>query len=164
MSILEGEVENIVGDSTIHRIKFVQILAEAVIIIIMYQNRASLFTATITIMSFLLIMSLTLIAPAMASSKGGESGGGGAVTQEKVSTGNSNLDKEVNGFYSCISKTHQDPPTIEKVNSCYYQALGGPGSGSDSVGTTGNFVATGPGTNPTSTPISTSQHHLKRSL
>ena len=56
----------------------------------------------------------------MASSKGG-----GSVAQERVSTGNSNLDKEINKFYNCISKTHQDPPSIEKVDSCYYQGLGG---------------------------------------
>ena len=56
----------------------------------------------------------------MASSKGG-----GSVAQEQVNTGNSNLDKEINKFYSCISKTHQDPPSIGKVDNCYSQALGG---------------------------------------
>jgi hypothetical protein len=31
------------------------------------------------------------------------------------------LDKEINKFYSCISKTHQDPPTIQIVDNCYSQ-------------------------------------------
>jgi hypothetical protein len=78
----------------------------------------------------------------MASSKGG-----GSVAQEQVNTGNSNLDKEINKFYSCISKTHQDPPSIGKVDNCYSQALGGSGIGDGSG-------ATGAGTSPT-----TSQHH-----
>ena len=63
----------------------------------------------------------------MASSKGG-----GSVVQEQVNSGNSNLDKEINKFYNCISKTHQDPPSINKVDNCYYQALGGSGSTSNS--------------------------------
>ncbi|MGC2571351.1 MAG: hypothetical protein WA364_07555 [Candidatus Nitrosopolaris sp.] len=49
------------------------------------------------------------------------SNGGAFVVQEQVSTGNVNLDKEINKFYHCISKTHEDPPTIEKVDNCYYQ-------------------------------------------
>ena len=57
---------------------------------------------------------------AMAASKGGA-----FVVQEQVSTGNLNLDKQINKFYHCISKTHEDPPTIEKVDNRYYQALGG---------------------------------------
>jgi len=96
----------------------------------------------------LLTTSITLTTPAMASSKGG-----GSVTQEQVSAGNSNLDKEINKFYNCISKTHQDPPPIEKVDSCYDQGLGG----SDSGSTTGG-ITTG-GTSPTSASESTSHHH-----
>jgi hypothetical protein len=83
----------------------------------------------------------------MASNKGG-----GSVVQEQVNTGNSNLDKEINKFYNCISKTHQDPPSINKVDDCYYQALGG-GSGG---GSTSNSGAMGTGTSPTS-----SLHHHK---
>ena len=85
----------------------------------------------------------------MASSKGG-----GSVAQEQVSTGNSNVDKEINKFYNCISKTHQDPPSINKVDNCYYQALGG--SGSSGGGSTSNSGAMGTGTSPTS-----SIHHHK---
>jgi hypothetical protein len=47
--------------------------------------------------------------------------GGAFVIQEQVNTGNPVLDKEINKFYSCISKTHQDPPIIQIVDSCYSQ-------------------------------------------
>ena len=52
-------------------------------------------------------------------------GGVGPVFQEPVNSGNSNQDKQINKFYHCISKTHEAPPNIEKVDNCYYQALGG---------------------------------------
>lgn len=45
----------------------------------------------------------------------------GPVIQEQVNTGNADLDKQISKFYSCISKTHQDPPTIQVVDSCYSQ-------------------------------------------
>jgi len=48
-------------------------------------------------------------------------GGGASVIQELANTGNPILDKEINKFYSCISKTHQDPPTIQIVDNCYSQ-------------------------------------------
>jgi hypothetical protein len=50
-------------------------------------------------------------------------GGVGPVIQEPVDTGNSQLDKAINKFYHCISHTHEDPPTIDKVDNCYYQTL-----------------------------------------
>jgi hypothetical protein len=109
--------------------------------------------ATITLS--LLITCVSLTTPAMASSKGSRAGGG-AVTQEQVNTGNSNLNKEISKFYSCISKTHQDPPTIEKVDSCYYQVLGGIGSSGAS-----NYGVAGPSTSQASTSTSTSDHHKK---
>ena len=49
------------------------------------------------------------------------SNGGAFVVQEQVSTGNVNLDKEINKFYHCVSKTHEDPPSIQSVDNCYYQ-------------------------------------------
>ena len=62
----------------------------------------------------------------------GNGGGGASVIQEQVNTGNPNLDKQINKFYSCISKTHQDPPTIQIVDNCYSQnsiaGTSGPGS------------------------------------
>ena len=44
----------------------------------------------------------------------------------------SHLDKQINKFYNCISKTHQDPPSIQIVDNCYSQnsiaGITGPGS------------------------------------
>jgi lipopolysaccharide/colanic/teichoic acid biosynthesis glycosyltransferase len=104
----------------------------------------SVFFIVSAITLSLLTISITLTTSAMASSKGG-----GSVAQEQVRTGNSNLDKEINKFYSCISKTHQDPPSIEKVDNCYSQALGGSGIG----GGSGSSVM-GVDTSPT-----TGHHH-----
>ena len=57
---------------------------------------------------------------------------GAFVIQEQVNTGNPVLDKEINKFYSCISKTHQDPPIIQIVDNCYSQnsiaGITGPGN------------------------------------
>jgi hypothetical protein len=53
--------------------------------------------------------------------------GAGPVIQEPVDTGNPHLDKAINKFYSCLSHTHEDPPTIEKTDNCYYQTLGSNG-------------------------------------
>jgi hypothetical protein len=54
-------------------------------------------------------------------------GGAGPVIQEPVDTGNLHLDKAINKFYSCLSHTHEDPPTIQKVDDCYYQTVGSNG-------------------------------------
>src|SRR5215831_17963775 len=50
-------------------------------------------------------------------------GGTGPVIQESVDTGNQHLDKAINKFYNCLSHTHEDPPTVQKVDNCYYQTL-----------------------------------------
>jgi hypothetical protein len=115
----------------------------------MFSNRGFFVTA---LTLSLLMISLTFIEPAMASSKGG-----GSVTQEKVSTGDSGLDKQINKFYSCISKTHQDPPTIEKVDSCYYQGVGGSGGGGG--GTSNADIGIGSGDSSTPSSTSDSHHH-----
>jgi hypothetical protein len=120
----------------------------------MYQNRTLFLIAASAITLSLLASSSTFATPVMASSKGG----GGPVSQEQVSSGNSNLDKEINKFYSCISKTHQDPPSIEKVDNCYYQALGGSVSISSSTTHTG-VVRTGNNHTSTSASTSTSTSH-----
>ena len=52
-------------------------------------------------------------------------GGAGPVIQEPVDTGNPHLDKAINKFYNCLSHTHEDPPTVQKVDDCYHQTLGG---------------------------------------
>jgi hypothetical protein len=113
-------------------------------------NRSGFFIAAAITFS-LLTTSITLTTSAMASSKGG-----GSVMQEQVKTGNSNLDKEIDKFYSCISKTHQDPPSIEKVDNCYSQTLSGSG-GDGGSSTTGSITTSG--TSPTSASSSTSHHH-----
>ena len=82
--------------------------------------------ATIIGLSF--ITANTSINFATAASSG--NGGGASVVQEQVNTGNPNLDKEINKFYSCITKTRQDPPSIQIVDNCYYQmSIGGINSG-----------------------------------
>jgi hypothetical protein len=43
------------------------------------------------------------------------------VIQEQLNTGNPKLDKQINKFYHCISKTHEDPPSIQTVDNCYNQ-------------------------------------------
>ena len=91
------------------------------------------------------------------------SNGGGSVVQEKVNSGSSSLDREINSFYSCISKTHQDPPTIDKVDSCYYQGLGGSGVGGSGSGSNGGSSdvngITGSGDISTALPAPTGHHH-----
>jgi len=54
-------------------------------------------------------------------------GGVGPVIQEPVDTGNPHLDKAINKFYSCLSHTHEDPPTVQKTDTCYYQTVGSNG-------------------------------------
>jgi hypothetical protein len=51
--------------------------------------------------------------------------GAGPVIQEPVDTGNPHLDKAINKFYNCVSRTHEDPPTIKKIDICYFQTVGG---------------------------------------
>jgi hypothetical protein len=65
---------------------------------------------------------LTINAAMAASKVNGGTTTTGPVVQEQVNTGNPSLDKEINKFYSCISKTHQDPPTRQIVDNCYYQS------------------------------------------
>jgi hypothetical protein len=54
-------------------------------------------------------------------------GGAGPVIQEPVDTGNLHLDKAINKFYNCLSHTHEDPPTVQKVDNCYHQTVGSNG-------------------------------------
>jgi hypothetical protein len=49
--------------------------------------------------------------------------GAGPVIQEPVDTGNPHLDKTINKFYNCLSHTHEDPPTVQKTDTCYYQTV-----------------------------------------
>jgi hypothetical protein len=62
----------------------------------------------------------------------GHSTKGSAVIQLPVNTGDPTLDKQINKFYSCVSKTHLDPPSKDQVDGCYFQFLGGHGGNSQS--------------------------------
>jgi hypothetical protein len=102
-----------------------------------HSNKAIYFVIFSAVTLSMLLSSIAAISPVMASKKGG-----GSVVQLQASTGNSGLDNKINKFYSCISKTHQDPPTIEKVDNCYYQTIGrgtnnGGASGASSTDTGG---------------------------
>jgi hypothetical protein len=72
--------------------------------------------------------------------------GGAFVIQEQVNTGNPVLDKEINKFYSCISKTHQDPPIIQIVDNCYSQnsiaGITGPGNHNHNNSNNNNIIKT----------------------
>ncbi len=70
-----------------------------------------------------LVTSSDIVISALAVS----SGSSGAVIQEAVNTGNPELDKQVNNFYSCISKITHDPqePDKAQVDNCYFQIFGG---------------------------------------
>ena len=59
---------------------------------------------------------------------------GSAVILIPVNSGDPALDKQINKFYSCISKTHMDPPTKDQLDSCYFQNVGGQSSASQSSG------------------------------
>ena len=59
---------------------------------------------------------------------------GSAVILIPVNSGDPGLDKQINKFYSCISKTHMDPPTKDQLDSCYFQNVGGQSSASQSSG------------------------------
>src|SRR5215472_3779278 len=45
-------------------------------------------------------------------------GGAGPVIQEPLDTGNPHLDKAINKFYNCLSRTHEDSPNVQKVDNC----------------------------------------------
>jgi hypothetical protein len=96
------------------------------------------------------ILAVNPLGSAMASSNNGGSGGafsntagktsstssnshsskGSAVILIPVNSGDPALDKQINKFYSCISKTHMDPPTKDQLDSCYFQNVGGQSSSS----------------------------------
>jgi hypothetical protein len=99
----------------------------------------SLGLMMLVIPTFLAVMSAclegntVLAAPTLLSPKGQTTASHtGPVIQEQVNTGNADLDKQISKFYSCISKTHQDPPTIQIVDNCYSQqqiaGITGPGT------------------------------------
>ena len=95
-------------------------------------NPTPLILIAVTIGLSLLTMNNT-VNSSMAASKGNGGASAGPVIQELVNTGNPTLDKEINKFYSCITKTHQDPPSIQIVDNCYYQTSIGGISGTSNI-------------------------------
>jgi hypothetical protein len=49
---------------------------------------------------------------------------GSAVIEVPVNSGDPALDKHISKFYSCVSKTHLDPPSKDQVDTCYFQFVG----------------------------------------
>lgn len=45
------------------------------------------------------------------------------VTMEHPDTGSPELDKQINSFYDCLSRTHEDPPTLQQTDDCYNQTI-----------------------------------------
>jgi hypothetical protein len=92
--------------------------------------------------------------PVMAVSIGNT--GGAFVIQEQVNTGNPVLDNEINKFYSCISKTHQDPPIIQIVDNCYSQnsiaGITGPGNHNHNNNSNNNNIIKTPSTRTSMPP------------
>ncbi|PWU79998.1 MAG: hypothetical protein DLM72_14525 [Candidatus Nitrosopolaris wilkensis] len=78
----------------------------------MSQNMQSIAPSLITTIVILLVSGTVGLASAAT------------VTQEKVDTGNHELDKQINSFYKCISDTHKDPPRIEVVDQCFTDNFG----------------------------------------
>ena len=68
-----------------------------------------------------IIFGLSILTTNISNNFAMASKGGAFVVQEQVNTGNPDLDKQINKFYHCISKTHDDPPSIQTVDNCYYQ-------------------------------------------
>jgi hypothetical protein len=124
----------------------------------MYKYRSILFLGVVAIALPVLtinIVALTPLAMTAVASSSTTNKGQGAVTQEKVNTGDLILDKGINAFYRCISKTHQDPPTIDIVYNCYYQSLGGsttnyPLTGSSNTASSASTTLTTPSSHHTS--------------
>src|SRR6266849_5749399 len=78
---------------------------------------------------FVLVIVLALVTNSriVISALAVSSGSSGPVIQEAVNTGNPDLDKQVNKFYSCIAKITHEPqePGKAEVDNCYFQIFGG---------------------------------------
>src|ERR1051326_7459721 len=71
----------------------------------------------------------------------------GAVPLIPIATGNPQLDKQIQHFYSCIKKTGhtggtKPEPSKDEVNGCYFQAFSGSGS-SSSTSSSSSFSSSG---------------------
>lgn len=82
----------------------------------------------VILMMFLLVVGLALVTinRTVVSAQTSSSASSGPVIQEAVNTGNPDLDKQINKFYSCISKITHEPqePGKAAVDNCYFQIFG----------------------------------------
>ena len=73
----------------------------------------------------------------------------GAVPLIPIATGNPQLDKQIQQFYSCIKKTGhtggtKPEPSRDEVNGCYFQVFSSSGSGSrSSTSSSSSFSSSG---------------------
>ncbi len=72
----------------------------------------------------------------------------GAVPLIPIATGNPQLDKQIQQFYSCIKKTGhtggtKPEPSRDEVNGCYFQVFSSNGSSSSSTSSSSSFSSSG---------------------
>lgn len=80
------------------------------------------------------------------STHGGKSSG--AVPLIPIATGNPQLDKQIQQFYSCIKKTGhtggtKPEPSRDEVNGCYFQVFSSNGSSSSTTSSSSSFSSSG---------------------
>src|SRR6478609_44963 len=78
----------------------------------------------------------------------GKSSGAGAVPLIPIATGNPQLDKQIQQFYSCIKKTGhtggtKPEPSRDEVNGCYFQVFSSNGSSSSTTSSSSSFSSSG---------------------
>lgn len=72
----------------------------------------------------------------------------GAVPLIPIATGNPQLDKQIQQFYSCIKKTGhtggtKPEPSRDEVNGCYFQVFSSSGSSSSTTSSSSSFSSSG---------------------
>jgi len=72
----------------------------------------------------------------------------GAVPLIPIATGNPQLDKQIQQFYSCIKKTGhtggtKPEPSRDEVNGCYFQVFSSNGSSSSTTSSSSSFSSSG---------------------
>src|SRR6476660_7317720 len=108
-------------------------------------NGKVLYLAIICIVSSLAIATTgSFTTPVLAHS--GKSSG--AVPLIPIATGNPQLDKQIQQFYSCIKKTGhtggtKPEPSRDEVNGCYFQVFSSNGSSSSTTSSSSSFSSSG---------------------
>jgi len=80
----------------------------------------------VTICVLVIVLALVTSNGIVISALAVSSSSSGPVIQEAVNTGNTELDKQVNKFYGCVSKITHEPqePGKAEVDNCYFQIFG----------------------------------------